>query len=75
MFCQRDSNPERVFAVKKQSGGLFFSKKVRSPVPKCKAFGWTSRQDASGGCVPEGVPEKSIDYVGAFFNELPYGTN
>ena len=34
----------------KQSGGLFGSEVVRSPVPKCEAFGWTSTQDAKRLC-------------------------
>ena len=29
--------------AKKYAGGMFFSFLMRSPVPKCEAFGWTSR--------------------------------
>ena len=36
----------RAKSVKKVAGGKFFSFLVRSPVPKCVAFGWTSNQDA-----------------------------
>ena len=40
-LCFTGSNLMKVSALRKQSGGLFLVESG-SPVPKCKAFGWTS---------------------------------
>ena len=42
---------------------------VRRRVPRVVRNGRQARQMRSI-CVPDGVPEKSIDFVGAFFNEI-----
>jgi len=32
---------------------------VRSPVPKCKAFGWTSRANRKASCHPPPAPRRN----------------
>ena len=44
---RKDSNPERAKSVKKVASGKFFSFLVRRRVPKCGAFGSSSRQSPS----------------------------
>jgi len=44
--------------LKKVACGKFFSFLVRRPVPKCGAFGWSSREDAERLC--PSTPAKKI---------------
>ena len=46
--------------LRKQPGGLFFSKKVRRRVPKCEAFGSASSKAVFDGFVPLPAPKKGI---------------
>jgi len=67
-FYSGGLEPQGGFCVKKTVRWTVFSKKVRSPVPKGKAFGWTSRQDAVGGCILSPAPRRSkVRFASIFY--------